>query len=121
MYIYVCVYIYIIFTCEYIIVFATPHSMWDLSSLTRDRTHVHALEVQSLFPVLILFIFGCTGSSLSCLGFLWFQWVGATLCYGAQASLFAEHRLQGTQASGVVFCELQSTGSTVMAQGSPLP
>ena len=27
-----------------------PCSMWDLSSLTRDRTHTPALEVQSLDP-----------------------------------------------------------------------
>ena len=77
-----CVYIYIIFTCESIIFFATPRTAcgtlvpWPGIELTFT-----ALEVQSLFPVLILFIFGCTGSSLLCMGFLWFQWVGATLRY----------------------------------------
>lgn len=75
-----CVYIYIIFTCEYIIFFChTPHSMRDLSSLTRDRTHVHCIGGAESFifsPVFnfYLFIFGCTGSSLLCTGFLWSQW-----------------------------------------------
>ena len=27
---------------------ATPHSMWNLSSLTRDQTHAPALKAQSL-------------------------------------------------------------------------
>ena len=28
--------------------FVVPHSMWDLSSLTRDQTHGPALEAKSL-------------------------------------------------------------------------
>ena len=34
---------------SFIFIFLTPaHSLWDLSSLTRDGTHNPALEVQSL-------------------------------------------------------------------------
>ena len=38
-----------------------------------------ALESQSLFVVVVLFIFGCSRSSLLCAGFLYVRWLGATL------------------------------------------
>ena len=43
---------------------------------------------------LYLFILGCVGSSLLCVGFLWLQYVG----FSVVVSFVAEHGLQGTQA-----------------------
>ena len=54
-----------------------------------------------------LFIFGCTRSSLMCMGFLWLQWVEATLRFHAQAP--------GTQASGAAAHGLRSCGSRTIA------
>ena len=62
-----------------------------------------------------LFIFGCVGSSLLCVGFLQLRRAGATLCCGAWASHcsgFSCCRAQalGTQASVVVTHGLRSCG-----------
>ena len=82
-----------------------------------------------------LFIFGCTGSSLLCSGFLWLQRAGPTLHCGAQAPHCGGLSTSRTwapgarasavvasvvvasavMASAVVALRLQSTGSAVVA------
>ena len=84
------------------------------------------LYVCVFIPVLLLFffflIFGCTGSSLLCAGFLQLQRAGATLCCGARASHCSGFSCCGARAlsagaSGVVARGLQSAGSVAVAQG----
>ena len=63
-----------------------------------------------IFKFIYLFIFGCVGSSLLCVGFLWLRWVGATLCCSAWAS----------HCSGVSCCRAWALGvraSVVAARG----
>ena len=67
-----------------------------------------------------LFIFGCVGSLLLCVGFLQLWQVGATLCCGAWASHCGGFSCCGAQALGtarasvVVACRLSSCGSQVL-------
>ena len=72
-----------------------------------------ALEVQSLFCFVLVFIylFFAALSLHCCVQALCFQWVGATLRYGAQASLVAEYGLQALRLQGLCF-----VGSRAQAQ-----
>ena len=67
------------------------------------------------FKELILFIFGCVGSSLLCAGFLQLQRAGATLLCGVRASHCGSFSCGawalGPRASVVVACRLSSCGS----------
>ena len=69
-----------------------------------------------------LFIFGCIGSSLLCVCFLWLRRAGSTLRCGAWAS-WACHcggfsccgaRVLGVRASVVVACGLRTCGSRAL-------
>ena len=75
-----------------------------------------------LINLFILFIFGCVGSSLLRGGFLQLRQAGTTLLCSAQASHCSGFsccgaQALGMQASAVVACGLQSTGSEVVAHG----
>ena len=59
---------------------------------------------------LLIFIFGCIGSSLLC-GFFSSCSKQGLLCCSMQASLVAEHGLYGPQGSLVAECGLGSCGS----------
>ena len=69
-----------------------------------------------MYACTYVFLFGCTGSSLPCAGFLWLWQARATLCCGAWASDcwgFSCCRAQalGTQASVAAACGLSSCGA----------
>ena len=72
--------------------------------LSLIRSHLFILLVSLC---IYLFIFGGARSSLLSMGFLWLQWVGATLRFRAQAP--------GTQASGAAARGLRSCGSWTIA------
>ena len=68
------------------------------------------------------FFFGCVGSLLLCVGFLYLRWAWATLCWGLRAShrggfSCCRARALGMRASAVVAHGLQSAGSAVVAHG----
>ena len=54
------------------------------------------LKKKKTCSFVFLFIFGCTGSSSPCAGFLQLRWAGAALCGGAQASRCGGFSLQNT-------------------------
>ena len=69
------------------------------------------LKLYSLYTHISFFIFDCTGSSLLCAGFFYFQQAGATLRWGVQASHCSSFscgkaRALGAWASVVVVQEL---------------
>ena len=72
-------------------------------------------RLYTFYLFIYIFIYGCVGSSLLCMGFLQLRQGGATLSCGAQASHcggFSCCRAQalGTWASVVVACRLSSCG-----------
>ena len=81
----------------------------------------------TLFPLVFLiwlcvFIYGCVGPSLLCVGFLWLQSGGYSLSQCAGCSLQGLLLLRGVQtpvtwASVAVACGLYSAGSGVVVQG----
>ena len=80
---------------------------------------VFSPQTYSFYVYIILFIFGCTGSSLLCELFSVAE-SGAALQCGVLvvvASLVAEPRPQGTQASVVGAHEINSCGSWVQSTG----
>ena len=88
---------------------ATLHGMWDLCSLTRDWTHLPCSGNADFFFFSFIgntflffkneFIFGCIGSSLLCVGFLFSCGEQGLLFIAVRgplivvASLILEHRL----------------------------
>ena len=90
-----------------------------------EDIHLHKnFYIQFLFSfkfiyLFIYFIFGCVGSSLLCVGFLWLQQAGATLHCSAWASHCSGFsccgaRALGAQASVVVTCGLSSCGTRAL-------
>ena len=98
--------------------------MWDLSSLTKDQTQVPCIARQILFFFFLIFIFGCTGSSWMCTGFLWLQRAEASPGCGVQA-YGGGFSCCGAQALGgqalVSSLALEHVGSIVVVQGLSCP
>ena len=66
---------------------------------------------KKIFNLFYLFIFGCIGLLLLCVGFLQLWWVGATLGYGAQASHCGGSSLllsMGSRCVGFSSCSMQA-------------
>ena len=103
----------------------TPHQQLSVSCHLSERRFLLKIKIKNTTyswweERFHLFSFDCAGSSFLCVGFLWFQWGGATLrcgvwashhggfsCFGAQAlseraSVAVAHGLSGSVSCGIV-------------------
>ena len=98
----------------------------------KERYNLTVLQLQLILQLIYFFtyfylfinvyIFGCTGSSLLCIGFRYLQWAGATLCFGGWAShctgFSCGALLLGLQASVATAHRLSNCGLRALKQAS---